>query len=161
MLSGGGATCWILWWRRCGANSDRVAYRPASNAAAAAAAAAVPGPARRRRAVASASLPPASALELYSASCLPLPYSSARRPGRRHTACRSARRAAGMIVWLVPTGRAPCPPLYAALQIDRVLSRPIAVCHRVHTIRYTRCYFNVLRSKADTSQLNLPHGINN
>jgi len=20
----GGATCWILWWRRCGANSDRV-----------------------------------------------------------------------------------------------------------------------------------------
>ena len=29
------------------------------------------------------------------------------------------------------------------------------------TIRYdTRCYFNV-RSKADMSQLNLPHGINN
>jgi len=29
------------------------------------------------------------------------------------------------------------------------------------TIRYdTRCYFNV-RSKADTSQLNLPHGTDN
>jgi len=32
---------------------------------------------------------------------------------------------------------------------------------RYDTIRYdTRCYFNV-RSKADTSQLNLPHGTNN
>ena len=31
----------------------------------------------------------------------------------------------------------------------------------VYTQRYdTRCYFNV-RSKADTSQLNLPHGTNN
>ena len=30
-----------------------------------------------------------------------------------------------------------------------------------HTIRYdTRCYFNV-RSKANTSQLNLPHGTDN
>ena len=32
---------------------------------------------------------------------------------------------------------------------------------RDHTIRYdTRCYFNV-RSKADMSQLNLPHGNDN
>ena len=32
---------------------------------------------------------------------------------------------------------------------------------RTITIRYdTRCYFNV-RSKADTSQLNLPHGTDN
>ena len=35
----------------------------------------------------------------------------------------------------------------------------IAICY--HTIRYdTRCYFNV-RSKADISQLNLPHGTDN
>ena len=35
------------------------------------------------------------------------------------------------------------------------------VCRRGITIRYdTRCYFNV-RSKADISQLNLPHGTDN
>ena len=33
--------------------------------------------------------------------------------------------------------------------------------HQLATIRYdTRCYFNV-RSKADISQLNLPHGTDN
>ena len=37
---------------------------------------------------------------------------------------------------------------------------PVLPC-RVHCIRYdTRCYFNV-RSKADISQLNLPHGTDN
>jgi len=36
-----------------------------------------------------------------------------------------------------------------------------ASSHLVITIRYdTRCYFNV-RSKADISQLNLPHGTDN
>jgi len=35
------------------------------------------------------------------------------------------------------------------------------VCTSLHKIRYdTRCYFNV-RSKADISQLNLPHGTDN
>ena len=34
------------------------------------------------------------------------------------------------------------------------------IYRRMHTIRYERCYFNV-RSKADTSQLNLPHGTDN
>ena len=39
--------------------------------------------------------------------------------------------------------------------------RPDPVCIRYDTIRYdTRCYFNV-QSKADMSQLNLPHGTNN
>ena len=38
----------------------------------------------------------------------------------------------------------------------------VGQAHRLHnTIRYdTRCYFNV-RSKADVSQLNLPHGTDN
>ena len=37
----------------------------------------------------------------------------------------------------------------------------LSVWCEVHTIRYdTRCYFNV-RSKADISQLNLPHGTDN
>jgi len=39
-----------------------------------------------------------------------------------------------------------------------VMSVSVCVCD---TIRYdTRCYFNV-RSKADISQLNLPHGTDN
>jgi len=42
----------------------------------------------------------------------------------------------------------------------RVIAASVAE-YQSHTIRYdTRCYFNV-RSKADISQLNLPHGTDN
>jgi len=43
----------------------------------------------------------------------------------------------------------------------KILLDLIAVYRTLRTIRYdTRCYFNV-RSKADISQLNLPHGNDN
>ena len=43
--------------------------------------------------------------------------------------------------------------------VDRHLDSPYV--ERYDTIRYdTRCYFNA-RSKADMSQLNLPHGTDN
>ena len=52
-------------------------------------------------------------------------------------------------------------PKYLGAVIFVFVVRLIAVCHfddPSHTIRYdTRGYFNV-RSKADMSQLNLPHG---
>ena len=65
-----------------------------------------------------------------------------------------------------------CPRAYLRKQMSKFLTR---VTFRAavgteflspypphtHTIRYdTRCYFNV-RSKADISQLNLPHGTDN
>jgi len=44
---------------------------------------------------------------------------------------------------------------------DRVRIPPVDVLSETGTIRYdTKCYFNV-RSKADKSQLNLPHGTDN
>jgi len=61
-----------------------------------------------------------------------------------HGVCKSPRR-----LQCVPLRSSVCP----IVTTKRLLS--------VDTIRYdTRCQFNV-RSKADTSQLNLPHGNNN
>ena len=58
------------------------------------------------------------------------------------------------------TSPLPCEP-HAALVIGRPLPRSSLPVSPTDTIRYdTRCYFNV-RSKADMSQLNLPHGNNN
>jgi len=54
-------------------------------------------------------------------------------------------------------------------KIDKQIDKPVTILRSTTadvegcrcTIRHdTRCYFNV-RSKADTSQLNLPHGNNN
>jgi len=61
-----------------------------------------------------------------------------------------------------PCATRPCPP--PPLPWSKILATPLgfgAKPLRYDTIRYdTRCYFNV-RSKADISQLNLPHGTDN
>ena len=64
------------------------------------------------------------------------------------------------VIWLESTATAVLLCSFAVLgpTVDHtkdVLSPFISVL--CHTIRDTRCYFNV-RSKADISQLNLPHG---
>ena len=52
-------------------------------------------------------------------------------------------------------------PVVDYLTRDEHISVTVGQPHNLDTIRYdTRCYFNV-RSKADISQLNLPHGTDN
>jgi len=87
-------------------------------------------------------------------------------PGVRPFVCLSVRpivrpphaAAAGLLLSAPPAGdidRLPRGRRSAATASGVTAACPI------QTIRYdTRCYFNV-RSKADTSQLNLPHGTDN
>jgi len=45
--------------------------------------------------------------------------------------------------------------------LNKILHTQDDICYKHYYVRYdTRCYFNV-RSKADISQLNLPHGTDN
>jgi len=53
------------------------------------------------------------------------------------------------------------PEVIKATRANQALFKKNIVSRHVRQIRYdTRCYFNV-RSKADISQLNLPHGTDN
>ena len=49
---------------------------------------------------------------------------------------------------------------YWTSKVEHLVAFHATVSNIYDTIRYTRCYFNV-RSKADISQLNLPHGTDN
>jgi len=68
--------------------------------------------------------------------------------------------------WSGPRAAASSEDNDSSLLADSATTIPVAklddICPRPYdTIRYdTRCYFNV-RSKADISQLNLPHGTDN
>ena len=83
-----------------------------------------------------------------------------RRAQRKQNACvefnASKRRVSVRCIWLL-LWRATATAAAATTTI--IILRQYLWCY--HTIRYdTRCYFNV-RSKADISQLNLPHGTDN
>ena len=63
-------------------------------------------------------------------------------------------------VWLCYT-HVSCALSRSARKSNNYNSHPLRLVAVNSTIRYdTRCYFNV-RSKADISQLNLPHGTDN